>query len=366
MNESNDQGRPSSSSPSPATKAGSGWRFIALAAVLFVAALSLAAWLGAQKPAATTRPTGHGSSSNSSAASTDFTKARLETQDLQSRALQGIASRQDTDLIPQATALVETYPSFAPARTLLAQLYINQGKYDLAYPQLVKSLTLDSQQPKVQQLAGTVAQGLGKYAEASTHFGQAVGLEPANGRYRVFLAQTFIEQRRYDDAKMTLLQALQIDSNLHEAYYALSTIDAKEGRLVQAITQVNRALEHLTFEDDGPRQAYVRWLAKLLMRDNRPTDALQVFSKLTDEQRRSAPVLEDQAVAWQMLGKPERGASLYEDALALQSDQWPLALGAARWYLKANDKPNAKRMADALRRINPTAPALTELSKEVQ
>lgn len=364
MNESNDQGSKSSAASSSSAAASTGksnGRFFIFAGVLFIAALLLAAWYGSSKPVATTQPIASNPVDN-----TDHTKARLQTQDLQTRAMQAIASKQEIDLIPQAKTLVDNYPYFAPARTLLAQLYINEGKYDLAYPQLVKSLSLDSQQPKVQQLAGTVAQGLGKYEQASTHFGQAVGLEPNNGRYRVFLAQTFIEQMRYDDAKMTLLQALQINSNLHEAYYALSTLDAKEGRLQQAITQAGRAIEHLKMEDDGPRQAYVRWLAKLLMRDNRPDDALQVFDKLTAAQRQTPPALEDQAIAWQMLGKPERGAALYEDALALHVDQWPLALGAARWYLKANDKTNARRMVDALRRINPSAPALKDLNTQLQ
>src|SRR5690606_15020601 len=108
------------------------------------------------------------------------------------------------------------------------------------------------------------------------------------------------------------------------------------------------------------------WLAKLLMRDNRPAEALQAFDKLTAEQRQNPPVLEDQAVAWQMLGKPGRGAALYEDALAIHPEQWPLALGAARWYLKADDKVNARRMADAVRRINPSVPALKDLNEQLK
>lgn len=368
MNESNDQTdqanktSPSSTAAPAAPKKGVNSRLLVLAGGLFIAALLLAAWWNTSQPAATTQP----KAGTSQQPSKDHAKARLDTQDLQTQAMQAIASKQDVDLTPKAKSLVETYPLFAPARTLLAQLYINKGQYDLAYPQLVKSLELDSQQSKVQQLAGTVAQGLGRYADASTHFGQAVGLEPENGKYRVYLAQTFIEQQRYDDAKMTLLQALQIDSNLHQAYYALSSLDAKQGRLIQAITQAKRAIEHIGYEEEGPRVAYVRWLAKLLMRDNRPTDALQVFDQLSSDQRTSAPVLEDKATAWQMLGKPERGAQLYEDALSVHVDQWPLALGAARWYLKADDKVNARRMKDALQRINPDAPALKTLNEELR
>jgi len=297
----------------------------------------------------------------------DVDRARRELEDLQQRAMQVMGAKQNVDLIPQARELVERYPRFAPAHLLLGQIYLHQGDMAQGYQSLDMSLRYDSQQPEVQQLAGSIAQSLGRHETASTHYANAVGLDPSNSKLRVFLAQSYINQNRFDEARMALLQALQINSNMHEAYFALSSLDARQGKLEQAIMQASRAIDLLTPEDkDSTRESYVRWQAKLLQRDNRPDDALQALEKLSPSQRRSPGVLEDMAISWQMIGKPANGAQLYEEALSYQPDAWPLALGAARWYLKAGDKPNARRMADAIRRINPTAPALEELNQQLK
>jgi tetratricopeptide (TPR) repeat protein len=336
-----------------------GWLLAGLVAALLVAA---GISTRHRPTSATTQPAG--------AAPFDVDKARLQTKDLQAQAMQAIGRKQDTsDLLTQTQKLVERYPRFAPAYTLLGQLYLQAGEPAKAYDALDRSLDFDNQQPEVHKLAGTLAMGQGQYDKAVHHFELAAGLEPANAEYRVFLAQCYIQQHQDDKARVTLLQALKINSNLHEAYHALSTLDARQGHLDQAITQSSRALDHLSSDlskDRAPRVTYTRWLAKLLQRDNRPADSLRVLEKLPEDQRLTAPVLEDMAVAWEMLGQPAKGAALYEDALGHHADQWPLALGAARWYLKAHDQANAQRMADALRRINPSAPALKDLTAKIQ
>lgn len=368
MNAPDDQ---ASSKNAPASHAGSTparspaaglWGLGLLGLVLFIVALVTAAWLGSSlRPPQPAAPPAQG-------LAFDADKASLETKDLQTRAMQQLSTRSSTaTLLPEAQQLAQRWPRYAPALTLLAQLQMNNGQMDKAYESLTQSLTLDSQQPQVHELAGTVALGLGKYEQAASHFAQLSGMQPDNARYRVNLAQAYTNMREHDKARMTLLQALQIDATLHEAYFAMSSLDAREGKLQQAIIQAIRAIDLLP-EDrtQGPRVAYVRWLGNLLRRDNRPDDALAVFDNLDDKQRRLPAVLEDMAIAWQMLGKPQHAAKLYEDALALSPEQAPLAIGAARWYIKANDKPAASRMAAALRRINPTAPELLELEPQLR
>lgn len=260
----------------------------------------------------------------------------------------------------EARALVDRFPRFAPARTLLAQVLWSARQVPAAYEQLRLGLELDPKQASVQEMAGTLALELGRPDEAGTHFSRALDLEPREPRYRLDLANVYLRQREFDRAQRLFLEALQIDSDLHAAYSGLSDLFAQQNKLGLALEQAQRAVEH-TPVSERPRQAiYLRKKANLLRRDNRPAEALQVLAMLTDGERQDPAVLAELAATHMMLGRPADAAELYHRAWENAPSRWELAAEAARYYQRAGHATAASQMLEQVRQINPQASVLSE------
>ena len=268
--------------------------------------------------------------------------------------------------LAELTRLVEKYPRYAAARSQLALVLSDSGRLEEAYAQLERCLDLDGQQPNVHMLAGTIATNLNDLAGAAHHYSQAIGLEPSSGQYRVFLAQVQIKQNAFELARMTLLEALRIDSSQHEAYACLSDLYARRNMLDLALLQNQKAIEHVPITEQHKQIGYLRRKAALLRRMNRPEESLQTLRGLFPKYRDQIPVIEEMAMSWHLLGQPENGARLYEQQLILNPTQWQLAAGAATWWLKAGEMKNAERHVATVKRIDPWAPVIPELEKKLR
>ncbi len=295
----------------------------------------------------------------------DQNQAELELARTQEAFSEAITRRRDvTPARDAARGLVERYPHFVPARTLYAQVLLKHGDFDAAYDQLTLSLELDAQQPEVHVLAGTVALELEQLEQAAGHFSNAVGLDPTNGLHRVRLAQAYLQLRRFDDTRDTLLEALRIDSALHQAYALLADTYAQQNKATLALPQIQKAIE-LTGSSERPiTVAYIRKKAAILRRDNRPDEALLTLQNLRPEELADPGVIEDMALCWSMTGRFSKAAELYEDALAANPTNPRLVVGAARWRVKAGDADAARKHIQTLRRLNPRHPALDELREQ--
>jgi tetratricopeptide (TPR) repeat protein len=265
-----------------------------------------------------------------------------------------------------ANQLVERYPRYASAHTLLAQVLMYQGQLAPAYDQLILSLGLDPNQAEVSLLAGTLANELGRVDEAVHQYSTAVGLNPTHAVYRLHLAQGYWKQNKIDKARGTILEALKIDSSLHEGYAMLCEVYAQQNKLSLALSEIDKAIAFLPAQDRRDRVAYTRRKSQLIRRDNKPDEALLTLRTLTPIEQMDPAVLDDMAVCWSMLGQPEKSAGLFEDALVLSPTQWPFAVSAARWRLKSGDLAAAERLLAGARRINPGAPQIAQLEEEIK
>lgn len=264
-----------------------------------------------------------------------------------------------------AQRLVERYPKYDAAHTLLGQVLMYQGRFEEAYERFKLSLDLNGQQPELHLLAGTLSLKLDQIDQATGHYSMAIGLDTTNPRYRVHLAQAYIKQHKHEKARTTLLEALRIDSSLHEAYALLADLYAQQNRLALALSQIQRAIEQTPVSERAMQVIYSRRKSALLRRGNQPDEALVALNTLTDAERTDPHVMNEMALCWSLQGQPENAATMYEQAMAQNPTNWPLIAEAARWRIKAGDVETAQKHLATLRQINPRAQAITELEAQL-
>lgn len=269
-------------------------------------------------------------------------------------------------LAKAAQRLVERYPRYALARTLLGQVWLYDGQLEKAYDQFKLSLDLDGQQPEVHLLAGTIAYQLNDAPLATYHYKVAADIQPSEPRYRLHLAQAYLRQQQIDEARDVLLEALRVDSSLHEAYVVLADVYAKQNRLTLALTQIQKAIEHTPVSDRPRYILYIRQKAKFLRRDNRPSDALLTLRSLSESELADPAIMQDVALCWSLLGQPQKAAAMFEDAMISDPANWQLVAGAVRWRISAGHDAVARRHLLRLREMNPRAADIAQLEAQLQ
>lgn len=272
-----------------------------------------------------------------------------------------------TAIAAAAKNLTEQYPQFAGAFTLLAQVSVDANQYDVARAALKQSLALNNKQAEVHLLAGNLALMDGDIDGAESHTKTAVALKPDEARYRLHLANIHFERGRPEQARNIYLDALRLDSSLHQAYGGLADIYASQNQLQVALTNIQKAIDHAGGDTQkAARRAYTRKKASLLRRDNRPDEALMTLEGLSVREKLDPDILEEIAIAWAQLGKPAHAATLYEEALATNPVHWRYAAGAAKWHIKAGKPEAARPHLLLLRKLDPNLPAIEEIEKQLE
>ena len=268
-------------------------------------------------------------------------------------------------IIDRAREQVDRFPEHAPSHNFLALALSEAGHLQEAFDRVKLSLELDKGQAQMQFTAGVLATKLDKLKPALAHYGQAVSLGGDKPIYRVHLAMVHIELQRYDRARMLLLQAVRQDSNLEDAHFGLSQLYFVQNNLSLALEQIDKAIRRTPISKRDKQIKYIRHKSAILRRHNRWMDALAVLEALTDEERLDAAVMEEMAVSWLNVGRPEEGALLYERALALNPASLTCAAGAARWRIQAGDLDTAQRHIARAREINPRAKQVAQIQEKL-
>jgi len=293
--------------------------------------------------------------------------AREELESVGQRVNRALADGAISDvLIAEVRAVVERYPKFAAARTLWAQVLLVKGESSGAYEQLQRSLELDPAQPEIHQLAGAVAEKLGRLDRAGWHYAQAIALDGQRTDYRLKLANVYLRQQQPERARELMLEALRLDSGQHLAYAMLADLYASQNKIDLALDQIQKAIEHTPVAQRSKQIGYVRTRASLLRRANRPQDSLQVLNSLSPRERFDPAVLADVAVSWAMLGQPGKAALEYEAALEAEPTRALWAVEAARWQLKAGNRSAAAAHLATARALDSSAPSLADLDVQAR
>ena len=254
----------------------------------------------------------------------------------------------------------------APGHRLLGQVSLDAGKPRDALKHLQISLDLDARQPGICCLAGIVAEKLDELDLAARYYQEAIGLEPRNGEYRLHLANVNLGRRDLVEAKQGFLEALRLNSALHEAHGALSGIYASENKLAMALTQIRKAIELTPMIERSKHVIYVRKQAKLELRDGRPDDALRNLQSLGVKERFDPEVMEDIATCYANKSRPDLAAELYEEAMRVFPADWRFVAEAARWRMRTGGEEEFYRHIRTLSRLDPGLPVIAELERKMR
>lgn len=299
----------------------------------------------------------------------DRQKAKQELERVGERYVETRDAKLLRPILEDARDLVTRYPQYAEAHKLYGQILSDDSRFRDALEEFESALRLglsaETDQAEVHMLAGNLSLMLEQVDRAERHFAAALKIKPNSARYRLHMAQVHIQKQQYDPARTLLLESLAIDSSQYEAHSALSDLYARQGNLAMALTQVQKAIDGTPISERERRDVYLRKKASLLRRDNKPEESIQTLRTLSLEARFEPDVVEEVAVSWAMVGLPSRAAEAYESALDKLPTDWRLAAGAARWRIKAGDKPAAQRHIDTIRRINAGLPVIRELQELV-
>ena len=292
----------------------------------------------------------------------DEAKALMEYQQVGEVFTHAVGNRTDLGPVRDAVRrLIERYPQFVPAQTLYAQVLLKRGDFSEAYDQFQHSLELDGEQAEIHLVAGSIAYQLKRFDRAKHHYSMAIGLNASKPTYRLHLARVHLQLNQLDEARDLIFEALNLDSSLHMAYGLLADVYLKQNKTQLALTQIQRAIDHV---QSGTRQILVHYIRKkafVLRRDNRPGDALVILQNLHPDEQTEPLVIEDMALCWSMTGQFDKAAEQYDHALADNLTDSLLLIGAARWHIKAGHHQIARKLVDRLQYHDPSNPAIPKL-----
>lgn len=303
------------------------------------------------------------------AAEFDYERAAKELAQLDDDLAEAKRVQRFDAILDRVHAFVARYPKFPPAYTLLAKVYIERLEWPRAYEELQRSLALAAEQPLVHRLAGTMQYEMGDYEKAEEHYHTAHLLDPNDPIHVVYIAQVYLRTNRIEEAKIKLLEALQMNPRTHEAYATMSDLYMKQNDPTRALQQIDRALEvtQAIANERGVVVPYVRKRGAVLRRAEQPEAALQTFEQMLHEAEMFQPVVaREVAETWGQMGRPDEAVKFYDRATAANPTEWRLLEGATDWALRAGDVRAARRHLRSLEKLNPHLPVIAQLRRRVE
>jgi tetratricopeptide (TPR) repeat protein len=177
--------------------------------------------------------------------------------------------------------VLENDPDSRNAAVNLAQLYFDQGEYQLAIELLKRVPEEEMDAPHLATLGYAYAQAH-EYDEAVAAYQKALALDPENQEFRRALAEALMSDNRLAEARAELERVLKADPHDGASHLRLAQIDRQEGKFDAARKGLERAAallpnsldvayQQVVLEDTlGNYDAAIEILGRLLKQSERP------------------------------------------------------------------------------------------------
>jgi len=225
----------------------------------------------------------------------------------------------------QLETIVEKYPEFIEAWSLLGKLYRKRGDWKNALIAYKKLTQLAPQDAEAYYRLGIAQRHEGKTEEAMSNFKFAAEIKPDFSRAFYSMASIYDAAGKTDKAIEYLEKSLMGDERLEMAYNLLAEIYISQDRILEAIRVYDEAIRV------HPESYLVHFnLGVSLMMMKRYEEAVIIFrraEKLTDD---DPALYYNWASAEISLKNYTEAARLYKEGLKLKSDDDEILYGLAR------------------------------------
>lgn len=196
-----------------------------------------------------------------------------------------------------------------------------------ALRQYEQAILIGPGHPEHHHAAGMIAEDLGRLDNAAAHFAKAQIMDPTSAKYPLFLGHTQVRLDKRAEARKNLLLAANLEPESGVAWASLAGLALDENNLSVAATMIARAREVEPYRTE--------WRvveAKVLRRQNRPEEALDVLLAAPEQTRlASNALLFELASCYGLLDQPGEAAAMYVKAASERPDDAEVQYQCAVW-----------------------------------
>jgi tetratricopeptide (TPR) repeat protein len=255
-----------------------------------------------------------------------------------------------------AEALSQRHPTDPDASTLLATMYLAQGRLQEVEPILQRAVEANPSNLQLMDSFASALIRLEKYDRAEAILKQLVDTEPKVFDRRLRLASFYDERRRYDKAEAMLREVIRLDPENDQRYLGLARFQYARKGMSEAEAVLMEAQKTL------PKSTAIRFaLGELYVLNRQPEKARVVYEEARNEFRGKPAELEAKvklaAIDWSA-GKQEEADKQLADVLKKNPGSSDALLLRGNIALKRN---NAKDAIQDFRTVLKDQPELAEV-----
>lgn len=150
--------------------------------------------------------------------------------------------RQSADPVRAAREKVNANPQDPVTHVQLAEALIKQKDYAGAFAEFDQAIRLNPSSPAPYLRAGEAAQRIDDNERAARYFQAGLNVAPDDVGLLFALADLYLEQKKYDEARALVEKVLRADAGNAQALWRLGEIERAQGKLVDALRDYTRAV----------------------------------------------------------------------------------------------------------------------------
>jgi tetratricopeptide (TPR) repeat protein len=283
----------------------------------------------------------------------DYLIARLALSQLQ--VVRGEFER----ALKTAEDILKFDPGNINARLVESAALMGQKKYSDSRAMLGNMMKAYPSSPDVQFQLGVVSLAESKFKDAEEAFRKAYQLNPANSRGLMGIVETFMAQKKEDDA-LKLLQAESDKApNRIDLLMAMGNTAVRAGKYDFAIQTYNRMLGLLDKGTKAQGEVYLR-IGVTQRRKGDLNGAVQSLMKARETLPDNVNVLQELALVLDGAGQPKEAKRVYEATLKIDPNNAIVLNNLA--FLLAESGDNLEEALTKATRAKQLLPGLAEIS----
>lgn len=268
-------------------------------------------------------------------------RASIDASDLLSRAQSLCAAAKWSEAATLVRQYIKARPDSADGHALLAFILFKQKKPKDAMGEYVETARLRDLTASELKTFGLSCAQLRMYSDAEKWLSRSIEMDPADARAWEARGHLRVEQQHYEDAISDFEQSLKLAPKTVSAQTGIGLAYEFFARLDKAIPAYKTAISWQTpgpGEDPAPLHA----LGRVLLKENRPEEALPYLQRAVERDPKVAQVREELAKAYASLGQWEAAQKEIEQAIVLAPKVARYHYTLGQWYRRTGMLDKAK------------------------